>query len=216
MNTSHPSFLALDLHATGQPDPAVEVHVAQCDRCRGHLGRLGLPVAVPAWVTAPPAARRPAWYRPLAAVLGLAAASVALGVISLRLDDDAKVTAKGAPAVRVHVKRGSETWVWNGVQPLRAGDALQVEVAPSRLKHLALANRVGPGPFAVLHRAELSADAPVMTPLSWTIDADPRTEELLVVVSAAPVPESELATLAAAPSSDDTFVVRYQLTKQQP
>lgn len=189
---SHPSFFALDRATLGSDEvDAHRDHVDSCDRCRAHVERLLRPDPVPAWVVElrPPRAR-PTW-RWWGSGLALAGAVAALLFVVLhdRRDRDAFTTVKGSATVVVHVKRGDEVFVWDGVAPIQPGDRLRLEVAPGGHRHV----QVFTSARVSLYDAPLPTQAgPTLLPKAWQVDDQPGAETLIVVLSDDPVSADSL------------------------
>jgi hypothetical protein len=99
----HPSRLALDRLALGEPTAELEAHAQGCADCQAHLTAVRAQLPLPQWVreAAAPPARRLRWWP---AVLAAGLASVV--VVALVRPAAPQTTAKGLPAVSVWVKSG--------------------------------------------------------------------------------------------------------------
>jgi hypothetical protein len=181
----HPSFLELDRLALGETTGGE--HIADCARCRDHIDRLKRPEPVPAWVGGLPA-RRPRWTWAWGGGLALAAAVVLFLVV--RPDGGEEfTTVKGSPTVAVHIKRGDEVMLWDGVQPVLPGDRLRLEVAPDGFRYL----QVFTAGEVLLYQGALPERGPTLVPKAWEVDDRPGPETLIVVMSAGPVTAASLA-----------------------
>lgn len=196
----HPSFLQLDRLALGAADPQVAAHVASCDSCRAHLGRLEQPVPLPAWVReAAETPRRPRWLRLFAPGLGLVAAAAAvLLVVQSRAVGPAYDGTKGAPTVGIYIERAGQVSLWNGVQPLRPGDRIELKVAPDGYRHLTVAGLDHQSPVQ-LYQGTVAPTGETTLPRSFRLDDSPGDEQLLVLFSDAPVTGAELREVFAHP-----------------
>ncbi|HUS66177.1 MAG TPA: hypothetical protein VMZ28_16605 [Kofleriaceae bacterium] len=184
--TSHPSFLALDRAALGAAlDPAARAHVDGCERCQAHVDRVQRAEPPAPWLRALPPAR-PAWrsWR-WGGGLALAAATACALLLLVRArgrgDDDragaGATTAKGAPEVLLHIKRGDSVTTWDGAAPVIPGDRLRLEIAPSGYRRVQVIGSGG----ALLHDAPLRA--PGLLPVAWEVDDQPGPETLTVILT---------------------------------
>ena len=219
MKTNHPSFLALDRLTGGVHHESTQQHVQACDECLRYVGRLELPTASPKWLyELNPLPGRAPWFssltrsaRNLRWAGALAAAlSVVLIVVVARAPNQA-ITAKGMPTVRLHVRSGERVFVWGG-ETLSPGDSVRLEVASGGLQHLVVANVNPAGELQVLHRETLASEGPHLLPISWTLDAAPQDETLVVVLSKRPLPDQ---SLALEPPSESLLRVRLPLRKKK-
>jgi hypothetical protein len=184
--SGHPSFLQLDRLASGIADTAVAAHARHCPECTAHLGRCEPPVAIPAWVRELPAPRESGFWRRWAALGVLVTASLLIAVLPRSHEE---VTAKGSPAVAVYFRRGDHVSLWDGVQPLQAGDAVQLKVQSGGFSQVTVGS-VESG--QVLYQGAAQADAATLLPQAFTLDAAARDEALLVVFSQKPLSPDEL------------------------
>jgi hypothetical protein len=201
MNGGHPSFYALDRARFGLSAPqALQRHVRGCARCAAYVAGAGHHADVPDWARAGAAglgdrsARRP-WGGRLALGLGLllplAAAGGALwlrpGAAPPVEPDGLAVTAKGSPAVRVHVKRGLDVFTWDGAAPVRPGDRLQLELkGGDGHAHYSVAALVEGGPPVVLSAGPLGTAA-LLLPVSFGVDEAGGEEVLSVILADRPI-----------------------------
>ena len=239
--SDHPSVFALDRAALGDASPSVTRHVAACERCRARLQALGDPAPLPAALEqrlrreAP--ARRPRWpWARRAWTGGLVAAAAGLILIAVvgrwpdeaapaaRVADgsggappateEAHDTAKGGRAVGLFVRRGGVTFLWDGREPVRAGDALRLEVVPDGLGFVHVFSEVdGPGGASLqhLHQAAIPAGAGGVLRAAWQVDGASRREILVVVLSRAPLDVAAARAAARSAPTDDTWVARLVL-----
>jgi hypothetical protein len=186
--SGHPSFLQLDRLASGIADTAVAAHARHCPECTAHLGRCEQPVAIPAWVRELPAPRKPGFWRRWAALGVLVTASLLIAVLPRSHEE---VTAKGTPAVAVYFRRGERVALWDGVQPLQAGDAVQLKVQTSGYSRVTVGS-IESGKVQTLYEGAAQADAATLLPQAFTLDDGTRDEALLVVFSRQPLSAEEL------------------------
>jgi hypothetical protein len=203
----HPSFLELDRLALGAAAPATTAHVSGCATCREHLEQVRAAPAMPAGLrdraTAPAPAdfglEFPAGWRGFARAWlvggGLAAVAVLLLLARLRPPGDppeaAYVGDKGLPSVWIYVKHDADLSLWDGVQPLSAGDRLRLKIDPQGHTHAAMftQDRRASLPAPVWNGA-LAPGAVNTLPTAWTLEG-PADEHLIVVLAQAPVSPEE-------------------------
>ena len=181
---THPSFLALDRAALGAAlDPAARAHVEGCARCQAHVDRVRRPEAPAPWLRALPPARPASWraWR-WGGGLALAAAACAFLLFARargdgRDDHADAITAKGAPEVLLHIKRGDSVMTWDGAAAVLPGDRLRLEIAASGYRRVQVIGAGG----ALLHDAPLRESG--LLPLAWKVDDQPGPETLTVILS---------------------------------
>jgi hypothetical protein len=96
------------------------------------------------------------------------------------------VGAKGFRSVWIYVKRGVETRLWDGKQPLLVGDRVRLKVDPGRYRHLAVYAKSEEQTPVLLFSGPLSPGENATLPDAWEIDDSPVAERLFVVFSAEP------------------------------
>jgi hypothetical protein len=244
LHSDHPSVFALDRAALGDASPSVTRHVATCEPCRARLLALADPAPLPAALEhrlrreAPARRARWPWAR-RAWTGGLAAAAAALALIAVvdrwpRGDapaarvgagggsvaaaptiEEVHDTTKGGRAVGVFVRRGGKTFLWDGRQPVRAGDALRLEVVPDGLGFVQVFSEVdGPGGPSLqhLHQAAVPPRSGGVLRVAWQVDGASPREVLVVVLSRAPLDVDAARAAARATRPDaDTWVSRLVL-----
>lgn len=213
--SSHPSFLELDRHALGVGVPATADHVTGCSQCQAHLQKLEQQLPVPAWAHDVSRSRRFRWLgAPQLVALGACAAAVAVAVAVLpRPHAEGEIGVKGNPSVAVYIKRGERVSLWDGRSPLRAGDSVQLKVAPEGFRRVVVASIEG-GAAKELYAGPVAARDATLLPESWTLDAAPGPEALLVVFSNTPLSPDELnSALARLPRTRELWTTRLPLTK---
>ncbi|MEO8903736.1 MAG: hypothetical protein ABI488_15650 [Polyangiaceae bacterium] len=194
----HPSFLALDRAHLGHPTAETTTHLRGCDACRGYLAALSEPVSTAGFVVierelAARAAKRRfslAWvFGPasLAAVACAALLFMAHRQPNAGRGDEEYVGAKGFCSVWIYVKRGTETQLWDGKQPLAAGDRVRLKLDPGSYHRVALYSLSDPVHPALLYSGALSPGHTLTLPDAWEIDDSKTAEQLYVVFSDAPV-----------------------------
>jgi hypothetical protein len=123
------------------------------------------------------------------------------------------VAAKGEPGVAVYVMREGRVFSWNGSESVRPGDRLRLGVAPGRYRHVAVYTRAG-GNVVTLYRGEVSGATDL--PAAWTVDGQGEVEQMVVVLSAAPLADAELAERDRRRTfSSDSWARELTLPKQQ-
>ncbi|MFO0580438.1 MAG: hypothetical protein U1A78_41225 [Polyangia bacterium] len=233
----HPSRLELDglLLDARAAAPAIRAHVAACPDCGAYLAALEamaaapLPVSLRAHAMRPPVPLRPrSWLmsrlmQPLLVGPVLAAAAV-LVLLMLRSQphegrlphapdrEAAGVRDKGGPRVTVYLQRGSTVWRWDDSERVRAGDRLRLEVAAAGYRHVTVATETTGERLRTLYAGPLPERGATLLPASWQLDAEGRSETLVVFFSQAPVPESELRRDATV--RPDLFLHKLVLRKE--
>ena len=182
----HPSFLQLDRFALGSGDAEISEHLRDCQPCNAHFGRSSLPVAMPAWARELPKPRR--WRWTLLALSLSTAAAVAVVVVPR---GHSEVTAKGNPSVAVYLRRGEHVSLWDGVQPLQPGDAVQLKVQTFGYSRITVGS-IESGKVQTLYEGVAQADAATLLPQAFTLDGANHDEALLVVFSREPLSQDEL------------------------
>lgn len=186
----HPSRLALDRLALGVADPETRAHAASCAHCTTHLKSVEVELPVPAWVRELEGAPRRApfaWWKPAAGLMTMAAA-VFVAVLAVPRALYVGDKGVGTPQAQVWVNRGGAVALWDG-QPLRPDDAFRFEVRPGAYRHLTVVELQAGKLFRVLHSAPVSGDG--LSP-AWAVDAQGEQEEVVVLMSSAPLSENEL------------------------
>ncbi|HTA21333.1 MAG TPA: hypothetical protein VK989_18705 [Polyangia bacterium] len=204
-DSEHPSALALDRHALGVAPPDVAAHVAGCAACRGRLQDAAAPSReVPAWARALGPRRRGArawsWRaRGVTLAFGVAAfACVAVVWTAGREHGGGYVGTKGAPELRLFVKRGARVELWNPAVPVVAGDLLRLEIQPGSFAHVSVFEAAPePATYVRLYDAAIAPGRPTALPSSWRVDAQPGDETLVVVLGPDAVAPGEIARLLA-------------------
>ncbi len=209
-NQAHPSFLALDSLATGAPaSPTVQEHVSFCIVCQQHVARVGPDAEVlPAWVRELPASVPPrrgeaphpgrhslSGLRSRLRALWLPALVMAPALaISLFLlkpqphdavrDHEAYVGVKAAsPMVWAYVKRGDDTFLWDGSTTVLPGDLLRLKVDAMNHTHISAFGRDASGAWQRLWTGPAGGKGPTSLPVAWQIDSQPGDERILLVLS---------------------------------
>jgi hypothetical protein len=224
MSTAHPSFLALDRAALGDMPEEVRAHLASCPRCAGHVDALGRPPPVPSWAVA--LAHEPPRTASLLARLapwGVAALAAGLALVLWvpRATETlpaprAGLRSKGSPAVALYVKTGDAVRLWDGEAPVAEGDLLRLKVMPEGFRWLTVAAADG-GSWQVLHEGPVPERGETLLPTSWRVEPGEQPEQLLVVLSHAPVPASSLAPLHEEPARTEAlWVLPLTLSKPSP
>jgi hypothetical protein len=200
----HPSRLALDRLALGAGDEETKRHAADCALCSAQLKAVQVELPIPNWVNE--IGSRPAqWWRPALAFAAMAA--IALIVVALPERQDG-ILAKGLgkPQVQVWLNHGGQVSVWNGAK-LQVNDAFRFEVQPGPFKHLTVVELQEGKLFRVLH----SAPAERLSP-AWAVDAQGSEEDVVVLLSKAPLSEDELQRALA--GQGDVWSNRFRFPKE--
>jgi hypothetical protein len=224
----HPSTFALDVYwASGRAaDPVVEEHLAGCERCRSYMRALEdvesacrarpMPVAPPP--TKDPGPRRPfapPVRRTVIAVVGALCAAGAAGFL-LRAKpaaDGSYIGTKGTPAVQVLVHRGTTTRVWDGLSPIRPGDALALRVACGEASHVAVLTP-GDSDWRLLSEVGCPKRGDPL-PFTLVVDGQPGDERLAVVLSRDTLEANGLRkAIAETQRTGDVWVTQFVLPKE--
>jgi len=219
----HPSFLELDRMRWDGASESVRQHVAGCEACTAHLGRVERPVRVPAWARALEQEERPRGWRSLFLGGGRWAWAGALAVLALVLvpllrprevTPGPYVGVKGPPSVVVHVRHGQVVSPWDGTRPLTPGDSVRLEVAAPGYPHVLVGSRMPGGDVVTLYAGTLPENGALL-PASWRVDTEGEGEHLVVVLSRAPVAPAELPrVLTERGEEQDVWVTELRLPKQ--
>jgi hypothetical protein len=209
----HPSFLELDRHALGVARADVASHVAGCESCQARLAHSGPASEVPAWARQL-APRRRSWFSwpVLGRTRALAFAATALACAALVWTTGAShfgrllgsgatqdyVGTKGGPVLWLYVKRGDRVALWNGADPVMAGDLLQLKVQPDRFTHVNVfgASKTA-GAYTTLYDAPIASGQPTALAFSFRVDAESGDEALLVVLGPESISPAEVAAVLA-------------------
>jgi hypothetical protein len=181
--SEHPSYLELDRAALGAEAASARAHLARCERCRHYVERLARhEPRPPAWVRELAPSRSPRrawWFGGSFALVAAAAVAVVLLVFVRRDREPSYTTVKGAPSIAVHVKRGDDVFIWDGVERLMPGDRLRLEVAARDHRRV----QVLTAGDVSLFDAPLPAGGSLLLPAAWEVDAQPGAETLTVVLT---------------------------------
>lgn len=187
---THPSYLALDRSSLGCTSAEVATHLERCSECRRYVESLGaVPVsgirAVNADIERQRRSRLRVWW---AASSVLAAAACLLLVLgrfgSAPAGNTASyVGAKGLLSVWIYVKRGPATLLWDGKQPVFAGDQLRIKVDPAGYDRVAVYSLQEPGAPTLLYGGATVPGRNTALPEAWEIDGEGSAERLIVVFS---------------------------------
>lgn len=213
---SHPSFYALDLYAVGARKGELAAHVAHCGRCLAYVEDVAAAAAAPADLVeralrSAPERRAPRTRRLAALAGGLALAAAALltvmrvpGADPTRPERaDGTTSVRGGPAVAVYVKRGGQVTLWDGKQPLLAGDRIRLKVIPDGYRELGVFRAAdGGGALEPLYRSSIDPMAESTLPVAWQLDDEPGAETLVVTLSRKPVNASQVVRARAAREAD--------------
>ena len=112
------------------------------------------------------------------------------------------VREKGTPVVHLYVKRDQRVFAWDGKQPVRAGDRLQLDVRRAGFRFVSVAALPprSDQPPQLLYQGALEAGRPLL-PISFRVDDRGSEEVLSVILGRDPVPD-ELHALAGPPDGE--------------
>lgn len=193
----HPSRLALDRASLEAPPAEVAEHLSSCTECRAYLGRLREAPPVPAWARALEAKKTASFWgrfrlRPIFFTGGALAAACAL----LLMARTGYVGEKGLDAAfAVYVQRGEQQFLWDGAEKLRPLDRVQLKVETRGYRRATVGEVGSDGLVRQLYAAPLEEGAQLL-PASWTLDAAPGPERLVVVFSQEPLSPERVADVA--------------------
>ena len=209
------SDFALDdseLHRPGER--SADPHLESCPACRARLAERGARIAefeatlaAPTWtrIQTEAGARRRRWRRafPLA-LLGTAAAALALFVAPRRPPTASGPTPKGSAPAEIICRRGDRTFVVGSGDEVAAGDALRFLPLPiwPEARFIQVGSVDGTGSYAPFYPASddgVSVALPARgAPLGGSIrlDGAPGPERLFVVLSATPLATREVGHAA--------------------
>jgi hypothetical protein len=233
----HPSFLALDRVHLGDATAEVTAHVAECPHCRGYLDTLSS-TTVPNFTTLQTrlAVQRRAqvswWWGSSAAAL--AAAACFLLILQNRQppavatdgpapandlrttpNDTTYLGSKGFRSVWVYVKHGAETRLWDGKQPVVAGDQVRLKLDPGAYHRVEVYSLSDPTAPSLLFAGALTPGQILTLPEAWEIDDSSTAEQLYVVFSDAPA-RPDWSEWRAGRVPADIAVLPISLTKVSP
>ena len=188
---THPSYLALDRFSLGATSHEVARHLESCADCRSYVQSLadtapvsGI-VALKSGIERQRRSRLRKWW---AASSLLAAAACSLlffgGLASAPVEAvPSYVGAKGLLSVWIYVKRGPTTQLWDGKQPVFAGDRLRIKVDPAGYDRVEVYSVQEPDAPALLYAGAVAPGRNTALPEAWEIDGEGRAERLIVVFS---------------------------------
>jgi hypothetical protein len=193
----HPSRLALDRMALGLSDDTARAHAQSCAACSAHVSAVAVELPIPGWVRELEGARPTAWWRPVfGAVAVVAAALIAFVAIP--------------PQAQVWVNRGGAVSLWDGA-PLKPDDAFRFEVKPGGFTHLTVVELEGGKLYRVLHSAPIGGEG--LSP-AWAVDAEGAQEEVVLLMSKAPLSEEALRSALAGEGGVETWSTRWKFPKE--
>lgn len=188
----HPSMFALDRLVLGDADEATRTHAAACVRCTAHLKAVQVELPIPNWVKELEGTSRSAplaWWRPAFAFAAMVAVALVFVVPQLAPKDPyIGDKSSGLPQTQVWVNRGGQISVWDGA-PLHPEDAIRFEVKRAGFTHLTVVEVQEGKLFRVLHSAPIASDG--LSP-AWAVDDEGSQEEVVVLMSKAPLSDEEL------------------------
>ncbi len=197
----HPSRLQLDRLALGLADEATAAHASTCAQCGAHLKVVQVELPIPQWVKDVGSSARPApwlsWLRPAVAFAAMVLVAVVVALLPSRAPDISP-KGTGTPQVQVWLNRAGKVEVWNGATPLHPDDAFRFEVRPGPYSHLTVVELRDGQLFRVLHSAPVASDG--LSP-AWAVDAEGSREEVMLLLSKAPLSDDELRRALAGEGS---------------
>lgn len=194
LQTSHPSYLALDRLSLGDESTEVQAHVDSCEACRGYIEAVAVPAPASGFGQIQRRALREQrvqkslWW----GAMPVAAAACGLLFLAVRPqpalpEAPVYVGAKGFLSVWIYVKHGSTTALWDGKKQLFVGDRVRIKVDPGRFRRVEVYSVKDPQTPALLYTGQVAPGQSATLPDAWEIDAEPGDERLVVVFSNEPV-----------------------------
>jgi hypothetical protein len=205
----HPSRLTLHRLALGIEDFESRTHVDGCVACAQLVQSAQTVLPVPNWVSELTQRRNP-FRRWLPIAVAASLMSIAAASVFVRSERSPYVGDKGSAAVDVTVwrKRGDEVALWDGTA-LRTNDAFRFQIHPGRFTHLTVLELKEGALYRVLHSAPVSNEG--LSP-AWSVDPEGASEEVLVLLSLAPLSDEELHRAVAGESG--AWVRRWSFPKE--
>jgi len=195
----HPSRLQLDRVALGVTDEATAAHASTCAQCGAHLKAVQLELPVPSWVKDLGASRPTPWLTWLRPALAFSAVLLIAVVVALLPGKGPDITPKGTgvPQAQVWVNRAGKVEPWSGA-PLKPDDAFRFQVQPQGFRHVTVVELQGGQLYRVLYSAPVPSDG--LSP-AWAVDAEGTQEEVMLLLSNAPLSDDELRRALAGEGS---------------
>jgi hypothetical protein len=188
--STHPSYLALDRSSLGASSPEVATHLERCAECRRYVQSLGeVPVsgieAVKSGIERRHRRRLRAWWTASSVLAAAACLLLAVGRFGPGPDQHrpSYVGAKGLLSVWIYVKRGPTTQLWDGKQPVFAGDRLRIKVDPAGYDRVEVYSLQEPAAPSLLYGGAVVPGRNTALPEAWQIDGEGSAEQLIVVFS---------------------------------
>ncbi len=200
---SHPSELVLDAIAAGDRASAeAETHLAQCARCQQAVAatraahdlfsRQVLARTLPEVTARALGGGSRSWLAPLVLVPVLAVAVVVW--LPRRPAPRAELGIKGAPTLRVYVRRGAQVSPVSAGDHLSAGDQLRFQIEPGGFPFVVVVSIDAADhasiylPFEGTESAAVDGQRTFTSPDSVILDAAPGPERVFALFSRKPLP----------------------------
>jgi hypothetical protein len=202
----------------------IAAHLAACVHCRRHIEAMGEDALPPLPARIPPSGTRHRAPRrllprlvPAALTVLAVAASLALYLRSRNTIDEASyVGVKGAPAVQVLVRREGHVRVWDGVSPVRSGDALAVRVACESFGHVVVAADGASGITRAWDGACPGSSSDTTLPFTLVVDAEPGREHFSVVLSRQRLDDARLeAAVRGSTRGAEAWTMAFDFAKEE-
>jgi len=212
---AHPSRLELDRTALSAGSPETNQHLSTCDECRLYVARLQAPPPLPNWVKELPK-EKSLWSRlRVRAFVGMTAFAAAAALFIV-VQGPGYVGEKGDASFAVYVQRDGKQFLWNGAQALRALDKVQIKADAHGYKQIAVGSVSAAGAVQPLYQDSIEAGAHFL-PTSWTMDAAPGSERLVIAFSKLRLTTAQLAEAARAqPRTEAVWASVIELPKEKP
>ena len=197
---THPSYLALDRFSLGLAASDVAQHLETCAECRAYVASLteappasGI-VAVKASIEQRSTRSLRVWWTASSVMAAAACLLLMFGPNhgpQLTIERDSApsegapnyVGAKGLLSVWIYVKRGPITQLWDGKEPVFAGDRVRIKVDPAGYDRVEVYSLQEPEAPALLYGGAVSPGHNTALPEAWEIDGEGLAEHLIVVFS---------------------------------
>ena len=212
---AHPSRLELDRTALSAGSPETAQHLSTCTECRLYVERMQAPPPLPNWVKQLPE-QQSLWARlRVKAFVGMTACAAAAALFIVA-SGPAYVGEKGDASFAVYVQRDGKQFLWNGAQALRALDKVQIKADAHGYKQIAIGSISAAGAALPLYQDSIEA-GPHMLPTSWTMDAAPGPERLVIAFSKLRLTAAQLTEAAKAqPRTEAVWASAIELPKEKP
>jgi hypothetical protein len=206
----------------GPADPQLAAHLASCQHCSSYVAVLdALEGFKRAGFTAKEDRKKGTTRKQVAVAAGvLAVASAALGYLfdgSARSggDEAAMATAVATPSAQLVIRRGGESFLWNGSAPANPHDTIMLRVSCEGRSHLTVAVPGSAGvPWTRLEDGQCPTGPAAAAALTLLVDDSPGDEQFVAIMSRGWLDNAALEGAANLNTrNDDLWTVRFDLPK---